>query len=553
MGRTSQRLLGNTGTGGRTSARFTSAQAPTNVEPEKKSAGGFIKNIGSSAWDVAKGVGNLAIHPIESAKNIGGTVVGAVQLAIPGEQSQEVKAKAVGTFFKDRYGSMSKAKETAYKDPVGFLLDASTVLTGGGAAIAKAGTISKAAQVGKLTKAVGAAKAAGLSTALGSKTRVLSNIEKAAVAGAGKLTRAEKAAEISRASRAGELGGLAKAGSYMSQAGALVDPFQIAGKIAAPVVSRVGERAKELAGNISEKLISTELKLNPSDVTKIAKPNVAGVTPANWLKEKGIFGSREQIIDKVETLGKESKAQVDAALAGIPTKYSFQTAPRVENVLQMLKQNFDGIAGAEADAAKVEALIAKGMKGDLNLADINEVKRMGDKFSPAYNRAGDIKSTVQGQGLANMRGEIKVFIEKEAEKAGIANIKQLNKDTQVSHEIANAAKKKMLGQNANRVLGLTDFLMGGAGGATAGLPGIFVAMIGKKIIEHPAFKMFFAKRLAKLSTTELNALEKAAKIGKPTEEATTILQTIAEEIKRHPAFVAEVGRINQGITAPPGL
>ena len=59
-------------------------------------------------------------------------------------------ADAVGQYFGDRYGSIEAAKRAFAEDPVGVLLDASTVLTGGGAAAARlpgvAGRVAKVAR-----------------------------------------------------------------------------------------------------------------------------------------------------------------------------------------------------------------------------------------------------------------------------------------------------------------------------------------------------------------------------------------------------------------------
>lgn len=89
------------------------------------------------------------IHPIETAKslkNIGMGVLEKTGIVAKGEH--EKYADAVGQFFKDRYGSWENVKKTLETDPVGAAADVSTILTGGGAAVARApGVVGKLGQV----------------------------------------------------------------------------------------------------------------------------------------------------------------------------------------------------------------------------------------------------------------------------------------------------------------------------------------------------------------------------------------------------------------------
>lgn len=127
-------------------------------QDKKKSVGGFLGNVFESGLGLIAGTAQAIAHPIQTAKTLGGTAVGAVQKLIPGEQKQEQYVNTLGQYFKDRYGSAEAIGNTAYSDPVGFLTDVSTVLSGGGVAVTKLGQLSK---VGELTKAGSLAQKAG--------------------------------------------------------------------------------------------------------------------------------------------------------------------------------------------------------------------------------------------------------------------------------------------------------------------------------------------------------------------------------------------------------
>ena len=115
--------------------------------------GEMIGNIPKSGAQFIEDVAQPFLHPIDTAKSLVELGNGIIQLAIPGEQKDEAKARAVGQFFADRYGGLDKVLHTLKTDPVGILADASTLLTGGASLAARApGVLGKA---GKAVSTVG--------------------------------------------------------------------------------------------------------------------------------------------------------------------------------------------------------------------------------------------------------------------------------------------------------------------------------------------------------------------------------------------------------------
>jgi hypothetical protein len=100
------------------------------------------------------------LEPVKTAKSLYQLGSGVIQLAVPGEQSNEKYAKAVGRFMADRYGGAENIKKTIAKDPAGFLMDLSMLATGGAFTAAKAAQVAKVGQsaVGKLEAARKAAQ-----------------------------------------------------------------------------------------------------------------------------------------------------------------------------------------------------------------------------------------------------------------------------------------------------------------------------------------------------------------------------------------------------------
>jgi hypothetical protein len=117
-----------------------------------------------SMLDVAKGAASNAIpsaiqaghdliqpvlHPVDTAvaiKNLGAGILQKVGIVSGDDQTKY--ADAVGKFFVDRYGSVEGIKNAIATDPVGVLMDVSTVLTaGGGLAARTPGLVGKMGEV----------------------------------------------------------------------------------------------------------------------------------------------------------------------------------------------------------------------------------------------------------------------------------------------------------------------------------------------------------------------------------------------------------------------
>ena len=117
----------------------------TAPQQEDGSVMGAITRIpGVIANSAGKAIGNLAnavTHPADTIGNTGDLtnpsdkgsgILGAVTHPID-------TAQAIGKYATDRYGSASKAINTLANDPVGSILDASTVLGGAGSLVGKVG------------------------------------------------------------------------------------------------------------------------------------------------------------------------------------------------------------------------------------------------------------------------------------------------------------------------------------------------------------------------------------------------------------------------------
>ena len=131
--------------------------------------GGILKtveNIPSSALNLGKnivsGVSGLIQHPVKSFEGAVNTVGGAIQeggnaiaSAVTGKNLNQTTPQTeafdkVKNYIGSRYGSLDNLRKTVENDPVGVLMDASTVLSGTGAVV---GGVGDVADVSKLSEA----------------------------------------------------------------------------------------------------------------------------------------------------------------------------------------------------------------------------------------------------------------------------------------------------------------------------------------------------------------------------------------------------------------
>lgn len=130
----------------------TQYQTPTEAQQlretySKPAVGEIIKNTPASAYNLGKNIYTAVTSPIETAKTVGKTVLGAAEKLTPGEGLHEEYANAIGNMFVERYGGMDNLRKTMTEDPVGFLADASTILSG-------IGTLPKMGAVANVGKAI---------------------------------------------------------------------------------------------------------------------------------------------------------------------------------------------------------------------------------------------------------------------------------------------------------------------------------------------------------------------------------------------------------------
>ncbi len=139
----------------RTQTEGTSSTAP-------KSVGGFIENLATSTANIPQQIYSAVTHPKEVGKALYAIPQGVYQKlggqldpVGPGEVEPAAQLDAMVNHLKSRYGSLDRAKETLYQDPVGFAADVATAFTGAGGALKGAATVADVLNATRLSSVLG--------------------------------------------------------------------------------------------------------------------------------------------------------------------------------------------------------------------------------------------------------------------------------------------------------------------------------------------------------------------------------------------------------------
>ena len=216
-----------------------------------------VSNFPQSAKQFGTDIWEAVTNPIQTAENALDLGIGVVQLAIPGEQGNEEKARAVGEFFANRYGGLENVKTTIATDPVGFIADVSMVLTGGGMAAARApGTLGKIGSV--------AVKAGGIIDPLNVAAKAGSALGRGVVAPVvGNLGTGTGAESITQSYRAGRSGG-EQAKAFRDNISGNVAPEQVVSDAKAALKNmRIARQTEYVNGMDGVRRDATVLQFDP--------------------------------------------------------------------------------------------------------------------------------------------------------------------------------------------------------------------------------------------------------------------------------------------------
>jgi hypothetical protein len=102
-----------------------------------------LKNLPGSIVQEGKNVIGAITEPVQTLKGIGNLALGVAEKAVPGTQSHEKYADALGDYYSNKYGSKDAFLQELQNNPASILSDLSMFVTGGASGAAKLASLSK--------------------------------------------------------------------------------------------------------------------------------------------------------------------------------------------------------------------------------------------------------------------------------------------------------------------------------------------------------------------------------------------------------------------------
>lgn len=359
---------------------------------------------------------------------------------IQAQTTEEVEmVNRVGEYFKDRYGSLENFKESAVEDPIGVLSDIASIVSGAGFAVKQTGNVSRVSK-------------------------------------------------------------LADAGQTIQRAGNALEPVTALSKGAGAVSNTISNstlgrsigEAAPTGSKIAEAQVVKALDLTQGDIARITQKTGNNVT--DFMIKNNVFKETpEQIVLALDDLKTQRMAEVRQPIAQVQTVYSKADVPRVADALTTVKESIDGIPGLETTLQEVNALLSK---PNYSLNDVQRAKEILDANSNIFNRMGDARQTATAEGLANIRSELRKFIETEVKNNTGVDIKPLNNDVATAFEIADAVETRATRGLTRQSMSVFDGILGFSA-AAAFDPITAIGVVGlKKLSETPSFRIALARTLS---------------------------------------------------------
>lgn len=261
-------------------------------------------------------------------------------------------------------------------------------------------------------------------------------------------------------------------------------------------------------GAINE-LVTKGLDLSPGDLANISKST--GNDIGTWISDNNLIGkNKNETQGNINNFYKKNYDSVRNQIDSVPVTYTQPQIPRFVDALKQIQSQVKNVPGLEEASAEVQNLL---IKKQLRLSDVQRAKELIDDHYALYNKVGDVAGGVQKEGIANIRKELRKFIEDEVEKNTGADIRAMNNNVMTARAIEDAiitrAPKGLTRANIKigdlGIFGFGSF----AGGPLTGLALLF----GKKLLETPTVRLRIARMIDKMSDAQKMRIQQELQSG----------------------------------------
>lgn len=271
--------------------------------------------------------------------------------------------------------------------------------------------------------------------------------------------------------------------------------------------------------NLIDHNLARALDLTPGDLSNISKST--GNEVGRWMADNNLIGTNKaNTLGLIKSFFTDNYNNVRSEIGKVKDVYDANTVPYYKDTLNALATETQGKLGLEGTTSEITKLLKK---EQIILSDIQRVKELLDEHYSLYKVTGDVQSGVAKQGLANVREQIKGFIENEVQQKTGADIRQMNNNVATAKSLADAittrsprglTRAQLTWRDAAIGMGLTYF-----GSPLLGL----AAVATWKIITSPSMRLRFSRFLDGLNDAQKAKVSEAIRDNKLTPEIKKVL------------------------------
>jgi len=275
----------------------------------------------------------------------------------------------------------------------------------------------------------------------------------------------------------------------------------------------VGRAAKDIvptAQGIINHQVTKALDLSTNDLNKISRST--GNDIGTWLADNNLIGENKvHTQENIKNFTDQNFNNVRSHVNAVDTVYKQSQVPRYVDALKAIGKKIDGVPGLEKQAAEVENLLNK---KEIKLNDVQHVKELLDSHFNLYKVTGDVAEGAAKEGLANIRSDLRSFIEKQVKDNSGADIHQMNNHVATGKTLQDAIKTRAPKGITQANLKLGDLGIFGVGMSFGGPLGGAALLFGKKLLETPTVRLRIAKYLDEVSDAKKAKIQAELQSGK---------------------------------------
>lgn len=220
---------------------------------------------------------------------------------------------------------------------------------------------------------------------------------------------------------------------------------------------------------------------------------ITGKGVGQYLVDEGIFGTVDEITTQLFDKFQKSRMTADDALSRLDERFpqTYKPTPVGTALDELLSREtrVSTVGAKSKDFNRVRELKNKYQKDGLTMSEINEIKRIYER-----NVRVDYLKSINPEGVAratNLDSAIREWQFAQADKLGLKNLPDINKQTQAAKQLLDDLGKAHAAQAGNNAVTLTDWIILSELDPTA--IGSFLA---KKTLGSKGVQSEIAKRLA---------------------------------------------------------